>query len=212
MNIHKIPVGMLSSNSYAVWDEDKNAVLIDCGAEYKRILNFLEENGLSLKKILLTHGHFDHADDASKLKEKTGAEIMIHQNDEELLLNPKLIGGMFAPFLKSGAQTADSFFEDGDVIETGGLSFKVLLTPGHTNGSCCFIAEDSIFTGDTLFAGGCGRCDMYGGDSNEMMKSLKKLSSLEGDYKIFPGHGEETALSCERKTNPYMREKYDDIF
>lgn len=203
---------MLQSNSYVVSDDNGNAVLIDCGGSYKKILSCLKDNKLSLKKIILTHGHFDHADDAFSLKAETGAEVLIHSLDNELLLNPKLIGGMFIPFLKNSGQEADGFFKDGDVITQDGLSFKVIHTPGHTKGSCCFMIDDCIFTGDTLFAGGCGRVDMYGGDSEAIMKSLKKLSLLEGDFRIFPGHGEDTTLQQERETNPYMRGNNDDIF
>lgn len=212
MKIHRIPVGMLQSNSYVVSDNNGSAALIDCGVSYKKILSYLQDNKLSLEKIILTHGHFDHADDASDLKAETGAKVVIHSLDNELLLNPKLIGGMFTPFLKNEGQEADDFFDNGDLITAGELSFKVIHTPGHTKGSCCFMIEDAIFTGDTLFAGGCGRVDMYGGDSKEIMESLKKLSNLPGDFRVFPGHGEDTTLQLERKTNPYMRNNNDDIF
>ena len=170
--------------------------VIDPSERAERIIDFAKERGLAIKQILLTHGHFDHMLSLDELREKTGAPLAMHKDDAECLSDPHksafdLVGGdaEFAP--------PERELADGSVVELGTHKIKVLHTPGHTKGSCCFAVGDCLFTGDTLFVGGYGRCDLYGGNYTEMRRSLDRLASLETDYKIFPGHGESGRLKDE---------------
>ncbi len=207
MRVYKMPeLSAYAANCYAVVSERKNAAVIDAPCRADIILSTLLKNGESLKKVLLTHGHFDHIMAAAKLYEKTGAEVFIHKLD--------------APKLKSSYLSAADFFgitdftpfynektvSDGDVITLDEVSFKVLHTPGHTSGGVCYITKNIIFSGDTLFELSVGRCDMPDGNASALSDSLRRLSQLDGDYKIYTGHGAPTELSFEKKYNPYLRQ------
>ncbi len=205
MKVKTIPTGFLEENCYIIDIGNGNAVAIDCGDDSEKILNYLSSNSLILKKILLTHGHFDHINAVEEIAEKTGAEVFIHKNDEPMLKSARenlaysIPGYTFIPF-SGQAKT----IEDGDIIKQDNLEFKVMHTKGHTQGGVCYTCEDSIFSGDTLFAGEVGRTDFPGGSYTEILASVKKLASLEGDYIVYPGHGPSSTLEIERKTNMYM--------
>lgn len=203
MKIFTLDVGYLGTDCYAVTN-DKEAVLIDPGDGFAKISAFLQKENLTLKAVFLTHGHFDHIGAVNALKEKYEAPVYIHKADYEMAKNPVLnssydFGGpeIFCD--------PDKFYEDGEKINLLGETFEIIHTPGHTEGGVCIKVSDSIFTGDTLFYGSIGRTDLYKGDYDTLMNSLKKLMALPGDYKVFPGHGEATTLSYEKKTNPFLR-------
>lgn len=206
MKIITIPLRIpWAANCRAVVSEQNNAALIDAPCDAEMILAHLKNEGVRLKKILLTHGHFDHIMATAELVEQTGAEVYIHKNDADKLRSADLsvasyfgIGG-FKPF------SGEKRVSDGDVITLDELEFKVLHTPGHTSGGVCYIVENVIFSGDTLFEMSVGRTDMPDGDSRALCESLKKLSELDGEYKIYPGHGPVTELSYEKKYNPYLQ-------
>lgn len=205
MKVKTIPTGFLEENCYIIDIGNGNAVAIDCGDDADKILDYLNSNSLVLKKILLTHGHFDHINAVEDVVNKTGAEVYIHRNDEPMLHSDRLNlaysipGYTFIPF--SGQAIT---IEDGDVIKQDNIEFKVIHTKGHTQGGVCYICENVIFTGDTLFAGEVGRTDFPGGSYSEILASVKRLASLNGDYIVYSGHGPSTTLETERKTNMYM--------
>ena len=202
MNIKKMPLGQLQTNCYLVWaDGSKGCAVIDPGYEADRILAAAKELDLTIEAILLTHGHFDHVGAVEELVEKTGCKLWMNQLDWSQPNSP------MTSFLYPIANCDFCevwFFEDRQELTTGGLTFTVRETPGHTAGSVCFFCGDAIFSGDTLFAGGCGRTDL-GGDWNAIQTSLRMLRDLPGDWRVFPGHGESTTLAAERQFNPCMR-------
>ena len=197
MKIITLPLGALETNCYVVYDEaSKACALVDPGAMPQTILDTLAKNDLTLQKILLTHAHFDHTGALRALHETfPDVPIYVNAQDTDETLN-----------MSHGNLVYTDTFLDGDEISMPPLTFRVLATPGHTRGSSCFICGDTIFSGDTLFEGCCGRTDLPGGDGAQMLASLKRLAELPGDYHVLPGHGEDTTLDRERRTNYYMRE------
>lgn len=174
--------------------EGNDAVLIDCSASADVVESALAQSGARLRAILCTHGHFDHILTADTLRQHFGVPLLIHLEDAEMLPDGKknaysLLFG--APFAKQAPQQT---FTDGEVLTFGALSLQVIHTPGHSRGSCCFLSGDILFTGDTLFAGGYGRTDLYGGSSAALRRSLQALSALDGALRIYPGHGDSTTL------------------
>lgn len=196
LKIHTIPVGMLQTNCYVVCKQGASECLvIDPGDNAGKICRRLEQEGLTVAAILLTHGHFDH-DGAVKdlIRDR---DCPVYMNEKELFL---------PAHFPSGRRQYTHACAEGETLALAGLMVRVLETPGHTPGSVCYLVEDAVFSGDTLFAGGCGRTDFAGGNDVQMAQSLRRLAALEGDLAVYPGHGEATTLSAERQNNPYMRE------
>lgn len=194
MKITSLTVGSIGTNCYIVYDEtSKSAAVIDPSDEASLVLARIEALGLKVRAILLTHGHFDHGGDVSRVVKATGAPVWVHPAD-----------GALPSWLTHGLQYTDTY-EDGDAVDVDGLRFTVLHTPGHTPGSVCLLCGDKLFSGDTLFAGSCGRTDLPGGNSADMFRSLRRLAELPGDYEVLPGHGDPTTLSEERACNYYMQ-------
>lgn len=198
MLIKTLPVGQLETNCYVVTDENALVcAVIDPGDESNTILDYIEDNKLSCKAILITHAHFDHVSAVNAMLEATGAELYMCEKDLELAKTGA--SGRFTP------PENTHFYKDGDEVKVAGLTFKVMETPGHTPGGVTLICGDALFTGDTLFRGSCGRTDLPGGDMRADLRSLKRIASLEGDYEVYPGHAESSMLSIEREHNPYVR-------
>lgn len=190
-------LGDLRTNTYFCFEEDGECVVIDPGMDALGILDKLKQKGLIASHILLTHGHFDHSLAAKLLAEKTGAKICIHEADEELLLDPwKNSAAFFYRGKTEGYPVthADVLLREGDVLTVGSMNFEVMHTPGHTNGSCVFRQKNTLFCGDTVFAYGFGRYDLYGGDRALLSASLRRIAALEDNYKICPGHGNSATL------------------
>ena len=206
MNVTITPVGMLGTNCYLLSSESKSCVLIDPGAQPEKIASILEEGRYALRSVLLTHGHWDHIGALKALIEQyPQAKCYIGANDKEMLTDPdKSLASMRIPDVDNYLFTEALELREGDELELDELVIKVMETPGHTLGSVCYICGDAIFSGDTLFLESVGRCDLYGGNFDTMRKSLKKLTALDGDYTVYPGHGESTSLEHERKNNPYI--------
>lgn len=205
MKMIAITVGGIGTNCYIVSGEDTGkAAVIDPGDEAERILSLLKEHGLTLTHILLTHGHFDHILAVPELKAATGAPVVVQEDDAPCLTDPRLSLG--SPLRVRTAVPADIRAADKSEFASGTLRFVYLHTPGHTRGSCVILCENAMFSGDTLFKGGCGRCDFPGGDYGMMLRSLKRLRDLPGDYRVYPGHGPSTTLEEERINNAYMIE------
>ncbi len=195
MNIEVMVLGAYQTNCYLVWGENSDTcVVIDPGYAPEEVLYRAKNLGKRIEAVLLTHGHFDHVGGVRKIAEETGCLVYICP--DEL--------GMPEAWTAGALYYTDTYSE-ADVVALAGVSFRVYHTPGHTPGSVCLGVEDSLFSGDTLFWGSCGRTDLPGSSQVEILRSLKGLAALEGDYTVYPGHGQKTTLSEERKYNPYMR-------
>ena len=198
MLIKTLPVGQLETNCYVVTDENAlECAVIDPGDESNTILNYIEDNKLSCKAVMLTHAHFDHVGAVNAVLEATGAEFYMCGKERELAASPA--SGHFC------VPENTKFYKEGDEVRVAGLTFRVMETPGHTPGGVTLICGAALFTGATLFRGSCGRTDFPGGDMREELRSLKRIAELEGDYEVYPGHAESSTLSIEREHNPYVR-------
>lgn len=210
MRIHTLHLGPLGTNCYIAETEPGRCIAVDIGGESELFLEYLKKNALRLTKILLTHGHFDHIGGVEKVRLATGAEVYIHEFDAPMLssadasLHSHMSFGMFEPVTLYTVVRGDCYINDAECC------FRVLHTPGHTLGGVCYICDDVIFSGDTLFCGSIGRTDFPGSNIYSMKRSLMKIAELEGDYRIYPGHNESTTLNRERKYNPYLTELYHE--
>ena len=195
--------GSMDNNCSLIIDEKTNqSALVDCNEFSQKMIDMIGDT--DLKYILLTHGHFDHIIGVKSVKEKYGAQVVISKEDEPMLNSSKLSLAVFCNAPQNNVD-ADIIVKDGDEITLGEIKIKVMATPGHTSGSVCYIAENCIFSGDTLFYCSCGRTDFPSGSPEQMMSSLQKLKALDGDYKLYTGHNNLTTLDFERKNNPYMK-------
>lgn len=200
MKIEKIITSDIGTDTYFIIEGDE-CIVVDPGGYEDKIDEYLDKNGLKVRYVLLTHGHYDHCMACAHLTAK-GAEAFLSSEDIEMLKwggdLAHHVGKKLPPFTATG-------ISDGDVLRLLGAEIKVLATPGHTGGSVCYLLDDVIFSGDTLFRLSVGRTDLPTGDRNALDASLKKLFALEGDYLVLPGHGAATNLSFERENNPYAR-------
>ncbi len=204
--VKTLVVGPLQSNCYLYGSAAAGrGIIIDPGAEPDMILAEFQKTGLSLEAIVITHAHFDHAGGNRRLKELTGAPILVHRNDATAL---KMLGAqaMFFMMRVESSPPADRLLGDGDVIELGDASLTVLHTPGHSTGGICLLGEGVVFSGDTLFAGSIGRYDLPGGDADTLLASIRdRLMVLPDDTVVCPGHGPSTTIGEERQYNPFLR-------
>ncbi len=201
MKVRRIVVGPLLTNCYIVWEEGE-AVVVDPGDEESNIRSVLEKEGLAVRRIVVTHGHFDHVYAADPLSKAVGAQASCHRLEAEgskpLWYLQNYYYDENRPFPRLNAD-----LDEGAHIEFGGTSLRVLHTPGHTGGSICLVSGEFILTGDTLFRGSVGRTD-FGGNWEALQSTLKRLSSLDGDLVVLPGHGEESTMEHEVRTNRFL--------
>ncbi len=203
MNVHTLTLGAYQTNTYIVYAHgSKTCALIDPGYEPEVILAKVGKLGLTVDAVLLTHGHFDHVGAVEEIVAQTGCALWMSESDWSQFPSP--LTAYFYP-LANCDFTEVHFCEDGEIIHAGGLRLEAMATPGHTYGSMCFRCENLLFTGDTLFAGSCGRTDLPGGSAENLRWSLERLGEIEEDLRIFPGHGGSSTLKFEKATNPYMR-------
>lgn len=204
MKIKKFEVGPLFVNCYVIYDENaKEAIVIDPGDEPDLIVDFIKEKGLYVKYILCTHGHFDHIGAVKEIKEETDAKIALHEKEIETYRNSSSIAREFFGMQIDPQPEPDILLKDGESIFIGNLQFRIIHTPGHSPGSISVYCNGYLFTGDTLFAGSAGRTDLMGGSMQELLNSLKKIATLPKDTVIFPGHGPNTKIEIEIKSNPF---------
>jgi hydroxyacylglutathione hydrolase len=210
MIFESVAVGPLQCNCYILGcEKTREALVIDPGDELDLILPLLEKHQLNVKRILSTHAHIDHVGDLEKLKAKTGAEALLHEKD--LVLYQKI--AIQASWLGVETPTTtqiDQLIHQGDIVRFGEHSGEVLFTPGHTPGSLCLHLSGQVnrlFAGDTLFLGGIGRTDLWGGSYQDIIKSIRqKLLVLDKNTLVFPGHGPATTIGREMVNNPFLRD------
>ena len=193
MRVEHLCYGALMSNCWVITSGNE-ALLVDAGAEPREIGKALSARGLTLRGVLLTHGHFDHALNARAVADEHGVPLYIHRDDAEMLPDGEKNAYLMCYGREMSLGYADKLLSSGDEVELGGEKIKVLHTPGHSKGSVCYLAGDSLISGDTLFATSVGRWDLYGGSISELRSSLAALTLLDENITIYPGHGGKARL------------------
>ncbi len=193
MKIQTIIAGMLENNIYVAFDETNECFIVDPGAGGNETINFIKQNNLTPKAVLLTHGHHDHIGCVNQIVTEFNIPVYVGKEDGELLMSPK-----------SGTQPVEKFktIDESFTLKVGNMVVKTIATPGHTKGGMCFLVKNSMFTGDSIFKGTIGRCDLYGGNYHTLLKSVEKVADI--DCRIFPGHGDPSTMEQERNFNPYF--------
>lgn len=212
LHIEQFTVNMVAENCYILWDDTLEAAVIDCGAffpeEKEAISRFVSGKGLTVKLLLNTHGHFDHVFGADFIHSQYGVGISLCEAEEDTYDKAaeqmRQFVGQALPLTPAPKA---AFFKDGDTLRFGATELRVIATPGHTPGGVCFYdeADKALFSGDSLFRHAIGRCDLPGGDHASLVDALqKRVLTLPGDVRVFPGHGGETTIEEERTSNPYL--------
>lgn len=203
MNIKVFVKGPIDANNYLIIDEKTNdAVLIDCSSAEDSFIEEVKSTGVNLKYILLTHGHFDHLLGVDKFHEVFGVDTYVAQEDmTQVRLVPDMMQ-MFAGMMPVNISSINHYVKDGDEFKVGDLTIKAISTPGHTEGGMCYLIGDTLFSGDTMFQGSVGRCDLTGGSWDAIKDSIiNKLFKLPATTVVYPGHGPKTTIDFEKKYN-----------
>ncbi len=206
MIIRKLTVGPIMANCFIVGcEKTRQAAVIDPGDEVDRILMALAKDQLTVAVIINTHGHFDHVGGNARLKQATGAPLLIHRLDAPMLEQLSAAASRWG-MTAENSPPPDRTIDEGDTIPFGNLAFSVIHTPGHTPGGISLHTDGSVFVGDTLFAGSIGRTDFPGGDYATLIAAIQnKLFTLGDDVTVYTGHGPETTIGVEKRTNPFAR-------
>jgi len=195
MKVYVLPLGDYQTNCYIIHEESsKTCCVIDPGYTPDIVLDKVDSLGLTVEAILLTHGHFDHVGGVKEIAAETGCKVYLHEADLSM-----------PPMMTAGPLYYTHTYGEGDQLTLAGLTIGVLHTPGHTPGSVCLVADNSLFSGDTLFQGSCGRTDLPGGNTLTILQSLRRLAAMEANLWVYPGHGGSTTLAQEKRYNPYLR-------
>jgi len=202
--VETFSLGELEANCYLVWCEKTGkALVIDPGGDPAPVIRSASRRKLGIAHIVNTHGHIDHIAGNARLRQLTGASLLIGAGDGPMLADPALnlsswVGGPVT-------MKADGLLDDGDHITVGELVFAVMHTPGHSPGGICLHITGAVFTGDTLFAGSIGRSDLPGGDGDRLLRSLhERLMTLPGETVVYPGHGPTSTIAAEKRCNPFL--------
>lgn len=206
MIIKNISASSMDNRNYLLVDENSNkAVLIDASETPDDVIKTIDDANVKVEYILLTHGHFDHVLGVNKLKEKTGAKVLVHESDAFMLSKINEVMSLFGmgPY---EVPKYDGTFKDGDVIKIGDKEIKIIHTPGHTEGCVSFLVDGKLFSGDTLFRESVGRTDLPGGSLKKLSDSVKNvLFKLDDETEVYPGHGEPTTIGHEKKFNEIIK-------
>jgi len=208
MEIITITVGQLQTNTYVIADFDSMAcVIVDPADEGKRLIEEITREKLTVKGILITHGHFDHIGAVKQLATYYKVPVVAHENEANMMADSQKNYSVY--FLQRAIIShADTFVVDGEIISFGGsLDFLCIEVPGHTANSICYYMEKEhhLFVGDTLMAGSIGRSDFYDGEPDTLIKAIKsKLMGLPEETRVYPGHGNDTTIAIEKRSNPYI--------
>ena len=205
LDVMTIAVGPIAQNAHIIWSKsDGRAVVVDPGEEGEKIYRRLSELGLTLEKILITHGHFDHVGGARFLKERTGADVCIHEADAGMMRNASVQAAMFGLGVPE-PPAPDIFLKDGDVVRLADQEIKVVHTPGHSPGHIAFVSRGMAFVGDLIFAGAIGRTDLPGGSFETLLRSVReKIFTLPPETILYSGHGPATTVGEEMRSNPFF--------
>lgn len=196
MNVIKLyPVGF-AANSYLITNDEKTAIAVD--PAQPRVFDEAQKRGLEVRYVLLTHGHFDHIGGVGAFYAR-GAKVGCLEEEVPLALGENNLAQTLGGGIPIPPFRIDFTLRDGQELELCGLRVKTIATPGHTAGGCCYLIGDNLFTGDTLFCGGYGRCDLPTGSYLALENSLQKLFSLGADHKVYAGHGDDTTLFAEKR-------------
>lgn len=202
-------VGPLQCNCYIVGDpETREAIVIDPGDDADRLAASLASRALTVTAIVATHAHFDHIVAAERLRALTGAPFYLHAEDKPLLAWMQESGRLFLGMDLPPPPEVDTEAREGDRLIAGSVGLEIVHTPGHSPGSISLVADEGVFSGDTLFAGSIGRTDLPGGDMRALLDAVRdKLFRLDQDLTVYPGHGPSTTLAAEREHNPFVGEQ-----
>jgi hydroxyacylglutathione hydrolase len=211
--IKRLVVGSLSANCFIVGRASAGeGLVIDPGGNSEAIGRAIDDTGLDIKIIVLTHGHSDHIAALREVQDKTGAGVAIHVDDADFLEGHGSHSSQFGISYRT-PHPPERLLREGDKIDVAGMSFEVIHTPGHTPGSICLLTDFGVFTGDTIFRRGIGTTIMPGSSRPQLLDSIrKKLMTLPDDAIIYPGHGRETTIGAERRDNPYVTGKRDNSY
>ena len=204
MNYEVLPIGPYEANCSILWEDPAQAWVIDPGADGADILGFMKKRGLKAGVIVLTHGHFDHVSAVNEVLAQFPVPVYLHKDDATFAFSPMNAMPPYRPTARPATLKTDK--ADGDTLACGGLTAKLLHTPGHTPGGWClyFESEKLLVAGDTLFAGSIGRTDFPGGNQDQMEASLQRLKGLPDDTRVICGHGPQTTIGIEKRSNPYL--------
>lgn len=207
MQYFRIRTIPFDENVYIYYDEQSlDACIIDPGGSFEKIREFVNSKKLKVKSVILTHAHADHIGALQEIIDQCKDIEVIAAKREKKILNSPAYNLTINFGMKNTSFDATRYVEDGDTYQIGGQTLKFILTPGHTSGSMCVFDGEIMFTGDTLFEGSIGRTDLPTGSYQEMENSLKKLSQMNEDIIILPGHGEQSSIGQEKKYNPFLRQ------
>ena len=205
--VDTLVVGPIEENCYVLKDEETGeGIIIDAGDNGQEILAYVRDNGIDIKLLVNTHGHWDHIGAVDVLRDALGVQLAIHREDAPMLTASEEEMAVCSVFVGK-KKPAEILLEDGDVINFGKSSLKVIHTPGHTKGGICLYGGGCLFSGDTLFASSVGRTDLPGGDYHEILHSVNvALAQVADETKVYPGHGPASRMGRERRCNPYLQQ------
>ena len=204
MNYEVLPIGPYEANCSILWEDPAQAWVIDPGADGAEILGFMKKRGLKAGVVVLTHGHFDHVSAVNEVLAQFPVPVYMHKEDAAFAFSPLNAMGPYRPTIRPATLKTDK--ADGDTLACGGLTAKLIHTPGHTPGGWCLYVESEklLVAGDTLFAGSIGRTDFPGGSQDQMEASLQRLKTLPDDTRVICGHGPQATIGVEKRSNPYL--------